>query len=157
MAKLQVKGSKKPKKKPPSQRGDRGSIIGFTHQCRWWLCCDSRTKRNSAAQCSTQKCRSEPCRLAPTLSRSFAVAAIQLILVWSSVLAILPPNLAVCPRVGVWDKTWDKFANYFETASPQFYFCSGDKNGLVLRRIIARNGCQKDRFSSLASVWRSES
>ena len=27
----------------------------------------------------------------------------------------------------------DKFANYFETASPQFHFCPGDKNGLVLR------------------------
>ena len=30
-------------------------------------------------------------------------------------------------------QTWDKFANYFETASPQFHFCPGDKNGLVLR------------------------
>lgn len=37
-------GSKKVKKKPPFQHGDGGSIIGFTHQCRWRLCRDSRTK-----------------------------------------------------------------------------------------------------------------
>ena len=75
MAKSQVKGSKRAKKKPPTHRGNGGSIIGFTHQCRWWLCRDSRTKRNSAAWCSTQKCRSEPYRLTPTLSRSLAVAS----------------------------------------------------------------------------------
>ena len=50
-------GSKTAKKKPPFQHGNGGSIIGFTHQCRWWLCRDSRTKRNSAAQCGIQKCR----------------------------------------------------------------------------------------------------
>ena len=61
----QVKGRKTAKKKPPSQRGNGGSIIEFTHQCRWRLCCDSRTKRNSAAQCGTQKCRSEPCQPTP--------------------------------------------------------------------------------------------
>lgn len=40
----------------------------------------------------------------PTLSHAFAVTPIQLILGWSSVLAILPPDLAVCLRVGVWGK-----------------------------------------------------
>ena len=93
----------------------------------------------------------------PTLSRSFDVVPFQLGLVWLSVLSTLPPNPSACLRVGVWDKPWDKFANYFETASSQFHFCPGDKNGKALRRIIARNGCQKGRFSSLAPVWRSES
>lgn len=69
----------------------------------------------------------------PTLSRSFVAAPFQLGLVLLSVLSTLPPNPSACPRIGVWDKPWDKFANYFETASPQFHFCPGDKNGLVLR------------------------
>jgi len=111
---------------------------------------DSRTKRNSAAQCGTQKCRSEPCQPTPTLSYSFVVAPSQLTPVGSSVLAVIPPNPAACLRVGVWDKSWGKSANHFETASPQFHFCPGDKNGLVLRRIIARNGCQNGRFP----LWR---
>lgn len=140
MTKSQVKGSKRPKKKPPSQRWNGGQIIVFTHHFRWWLCRDSRTKRNSAAQCGTQKCRSEPCQPTPTLSRSFAVASFELILVWSSTLTALPPNPSAYLRVGAWDKSWDKFANYFETASPQFRFCPGDKNELVLRRNTARNG-----------------
>ena len=76
MAKSQVKGSKKAKRKPPSQRGNGGSIIGFTHQCRWWICRDSLTKRNSAAQCGTQKCRSGPCRLTPTQNPDFASSLI---------------------------------------------------------------------------------
>ena len=54
----------------------------------------------------------------PTLSRSFVAVPFQLGLVWLSVLSTLPPNPSACPRVGVWDKPWDKFANYFETASP---------------------------------------
>ena len=66
VAKSQGKGSKKAKKKPPSQHWNGGSIFVFTHQCRWWLCHDSLTKRNSAAQCGTQKCRSKPYRLTPT-------------------------------------------------------------------------------------------
>lgn len=65
----------------------------------------------------------------PTLSRSFVVAPFRLGLVWLSVLSILPPNPSACPRVSVWDKPWDKFANYFETASPQFHFRPGDKTG----------------------------
>ena len=69
----------------------------------------------------------------PTLSRSFVVASFRLGLVWLSVLPTLPPNPSACPRVGIWDKFWDKTANYFETTSPQFHFCPGDKNGLVLR------------------------
>lgn len=69
----------------------------------------------------------------PTLSRSFDVVPFQLGLVWLSVLSTLPPNPSACPRVGIWDKFWDKTANYFETTSPQFHFCPGDKNGLILR------------------------
>ena len=34
-------------------------MIVFTHRRRWRLCRDSRSKRNSAAQCGTQKCRSK--------------------------------------------------------------------------------------------------
>ena len=68
-----------------------------------------------------------------TLSRSFAVASFQSTPVESSALTVMPPNPAACLRVGVWDKTWDKSANYFETARPQFHFCPRDKNGQVLR------------------------
>ena len=60
----------------------------------------------------------------PTLSCSFVAAPFQLGQVWLSVLSTLPPNPSACPRVGVWDKPWDKFANYFETASSQFHFLS---------------------------------
>lgn len=90
--------------------------------------------------------------LTPTLSRSFDAAPFQLGLVWLSVLSTLPPNPSACPRVGVWDKPWDKFANYFETASPQFHFCPGDKNGKALRSETARKGCQNGCFPSLAPV-----
>ena len=100
---------------------------------------------------------SKPRGTTPTLSSSFVAAPFQLGLVWLSVLSTLPPNPSACLRVGVWDKPWDKFANYFETASSQFHFCPGDKNGKALRCLIARNGCKKGRFSSLAPVWRSES
>lgn len=80
-----------------------------------------------------QNANSEASPAIPTLSRSLVVAPFQLGLVWLSVLPTLPPNPSACPRVGVWDKPRDKFANYFETASPQFHFCPRDKNGLVLR------------------------
>ena len=73
------------------------------------------------------------CGITPTLSRSFVAAPFQVGLVWLSALSTLPPNPSACPRVGVWDKPWDKIANSFETASSQFHFCPGDKNGLVLR------------------------
>lgn len=63
------------KKKPPSQRGNGGQITVFTHRRRWRLCRDSRTKRNSAAQCGTQKCRSEPYRPTPTQSLPVAWAS----------------------------------------------------------------------------------
>ena len=64
---------------------------------------------------------------------------IQLILGWSSVLAILPPNLAVCLRVGVWDKTWDNAENYSAIEGPQFHFLSqGQKHvGLQVADILA--------------------
>ena len=69
-------------------------------------------------------------------SHSFTLVCRGAILIGSSlvvVLSTLPPNPAAYPRVSVWDKPWDKFANYFETASPQFHFGPGDKNRLVLR------------------------
>ena len=152
MAKSQVTWSKTAKKEPPSQRGNGGSIIEFTHRRRWWLCRDSRTKRNSAAQCGTQNRRSEPYRPTPTLSCSFVAAPFQLGQVWLSVLSTLPPNPSACPRVGVWDRPWDKFANYFETASSQFHFCPGDKNGKALRPGTARKGCQNGCFPFLTPV-----
>ena len=125
--------SKKAKKKPPSQHWNGGSIIVFTHRRRWRLCHDSRTKRNSTAQCGTQKCRSEPYQPTPTLSRPFAVVSFQSTPVGLLGLTVLPPNPAACLRVGVWDKSWDKFANHFETASPQFHFCPGDKNEQITK------------------------
>ena len=90
--------------------------------------------------------------LTPTLSRSFAAVSFQLVPVWSSASTALPSNPSAYLRVGVWGKSWDKTANYFETASPQFRFCPGDKNGLVLRLRIARNEHQNGRFSSLLPV-----
>ena len=69
-------------------------------------------------------------------SHSFTLVCRGAILIGSSlvvVLSTLPSNPSAYPRVSVWDRPWDKFANYFETASPQFHFCPGDKNGLVLR------------------------
>lgn len=88
----------------------------------------------------------------PTLSCSFVVAPFRLGLVWLSVLSTLPPNPSACPRVGVWDKPWDKFANYFEIASSQFRFCPGDKNDKALRPGTARKGCQNGCFSFLTPV-----
>lgn len=67
-------------------------------------------------------------------------------------LSTLPPNPSACPRVGVWDKPWDKFANYFEIASSQFRFCPGDKNDKALRPGTARKGCQNGCFSFLTPV-----
>ena len=84
MAKSQVKGSKKAKKKPPSQHGDGGSIIEFTHQRRWWLCRDSSTKRNSAAQRGTQNRRSKPYRPTPTQSLKTVSSLFSFVAVCSS-------------------------------------------------------------------------
>lgn len=82
----------------------------------------------AATLCGTQRTENQrykiAFRLTPTLSRSFVAAPFQLGLVWLSVLSTLPPNPSACLRVGVWDKPWDKFANYFETASSQFHFLS---------------------------------
>ncbi len=63
MTKSQVKRSKGTKKKSPSQRKNGGLVIGPTHPRRCQLCRDSRTKRNSTAQCGTQKSGSKPCRI----------------------------------------------------------------------------------------------
>ena len=69
----------------------------------------------------------------PTLSHAFAVTPIQLVLVRSSVLAVLPPNLAECLLVGVWDKTRDNAENFSATEGPQFHFCPGDKKQAELQ------------------------
>ena len=93
----------------------------------YWACKDTHT--------AAARIRLKPCPLSDTilyyrtsvlftLSCSFVAAPFQLGLVWLSVLSTLPPNPSACLRVGVWDKPWDKFANYFETASSQFHFLS---------------------------------
>ena len=63
-----------PQEKPPSQHGNGGQIIVFTHRRRWRLCHDFHTKRNSGIQCGTQKCRSKPYRLTPTRWSQAALA-----------------------------------------------------------------------------------
>lgn len=62
-------------------------------------------------------------------------------------LSTLPPNPSVCPRVRVWDKPWDKFANYFETASSQFHFCPGDKKRQGFEARNRSKGVPKRLFS----------
>lgn len=116
-------------KKPSYQRVRRLLFPLF----RWRLCSMATPKQHQAVLSSTKTRVQKPVPAIPTLSRSFVVAPFRLDLVWLSVLSTLPPNPSACPRVSVWDKPWDKFANYFETASPQFHFCPGNKNGLVLR------------------------
>ena len=124
-----VSPGKHAKRKPQNQRARRPLFPSF----RWWLCPEATAKQHQAVLGSTKTRVQKPVPVIPTLSRSFVVAPFRLSLVWLSVLSTLPPNPSACPRVSVWDKPWDKFANYFETASPQFHFCPGDKNGLVLR------------------------
>lgn len=111
------------KRKPPNQRVRRLLFPLF----RWWLCSMAIPKQHQTVLGSTKTRAQKPVPVTPTLSRSFVAAPFQLGLVWLSVLSTLPPNPSVCPRVGVWDKPWDKSVNYFETASPQFHFCPGDK------------------------------
>ena len=94
-------------------------------------CGDAETVSGGTRRYKTRA--QKPVPAIPTLSRSHVVASFQLNSVRSSASTVLPANPAACPRVGVWDKPWDKYANYFETASPQFRFCPGDKNGKVLR------------------------
>ena len=116
------------KRKPPNQRVRRPLFPLF----RWWLCPAAMPKQYQAVLGSTKTRVQKPVPAIPTLSRSFAVASFQSTPVESSALTVMPPNPAACLRVGVWDKTWDKSANYFETARPQFHFCPGDKNVQVL-------------------------
>ena len=59
-----VSPGKHAKRKPPNQKVRRPLFPLF----RWRLCHDSRTKRNSTAQCGTQKSRSKPYRSTPTQS-----------------------------------------------------------------------------------------
>lgn len=90
-------------------------------------------KQHQAVLDGTKTRVEKPVPVIPILSRSFAVASFQLTPVGSSVLTVLPSNPSACLRVVGWDKSWDKSANYFETAGSQFRFCPGDKNGQVLR------------------------
>ena len=117
------------KRKPPNQRVRRPS---FPLLC-WWLCLAAMPKQYQAVLGGTKTRAQKPVAVIPTLSRSYAEVSFQLTSVWSSASTVLPPNPAACLRVGVWGKPWDKYANYFETASPQFRFCPGGKNGKVLR------------------------
>lgn len=116
-------------KNTPDSKWKSGYLISFIPPSCWGLCVSSvrcDTLRYSADGNSTLQ---NNLSATPTLSRSFVAAPFQLGLVWLSVLSTLPPNPSACPRVSVWDKPWDKFTNYFETASPQFHFCPGDKTG----------------------------
>ena len=108
------------KRKPPNQRVRRPLFPLF----RWRLCAMATPKQHQAILGSTKTRVQKPVSAIPTLSCSFVAAPFQLGLVWLSVLSTLPPNPSACLRVGVWDKPWDKFANYFETASSQFHFLS---------------------------------
>lgn len=117
------------KRKHPNQRVRRLLFPLF----RWWLCPAAMPKQYQAVLGSTKTRVQKPVSVVPTLSRSHVVASFRLTSVWSSASTVLPPNPAACLRICVWDKPWGKYANYFETASPQFHFCPGDKNGLVLR------------------------
>ena len=89
------------------------------------------SKQHQVVHGSTRTRVQKPVPAIPTLSRSYIVMSFRLTSVRSSASTVLPPNPAACPRVGVWDKPWDKYANYFETASPQFRFCPRDKNDQV--------------------------
>ena len=124
-----VSPDKHAKRKPTNQRILRPLFPLF----RWWLCSMATPKQHQAVLGGTKTRAQKPVTVIPTLSRSYAEVSFQLTSVWSSASTVLPPNPATCLRIGVWDKSWDKSANYFETASPQFHFCPGDKNGLVLR------------------------
>ena len=119
----------KRKRKPPNQRVRRLLFLLF----RWWLCSMETPKQHQAVLGGTKTRVLKPVPAIPTLSRSHVVASFRLNSVWSSASTVLPPNPSACLRICVWDKPSGKYANYFETASPQFHFCPGDKNGLVLR------------------------
>ena len=134
------------KRKPSNQR-IRGLLFPLF---RWWLCPAAMPKQHRTVLGGIKTRVQKPVPAIPTLSRPFVAAPFQLTPVRSSVLASMLPNPAACLCVGVWDKSRDKSANYFETASPQFHFCPGDKNGKVLKPKTARNGCQNGRFPSLA-------
>lgn len=115
------------KRKPPNQRVRRPLSPLF----RWWLCSMAAPKQHQAVLGGTKTRTQKPVPAIPTLSRSHVVASFRLTSVRSSASTVLPPNPAACLRIGVWGKPWDKYANYFETASPQFHFCPGAKTGWI--------------------------
>lgn len=141
------------KRKPPNQRVRRLIFPLF----RWWLCLAAMPKQHQAVLGGTKTRAQKPVTVIPTLPRSYVVVSFRLTSAWSSASTVLPPNPAACLCIGVWDKPWDKYANYFETSSPQFHFCPGDKNGLVLRPRNVRYERQNSRLSSSTPVWQSES
>ena len=97
-----------------------------------------RLRTSPAPGDASESTRKQGGLIIPTLSHAFAVTLIQLILGWSSVLAILPPNPAVCLRVGVWDKTWDNAENYSPSKARSFILSQGQKQaGLQVADILA--------------------
>ena len=112
--------SSRMKRKPPNQRVRRLIFPLF----RWWLCSMETPKQHQAVLGGTKTRAQKPVTVIPTLSRSYAEVPFQLTSVWSSASTVLPPNPTACLRIGVWGKPWDKYSNYFETASPQFRFLS---------------------------------
>ena len=99
-------------------------MVVFTHRRRWRLCRDSRTKRNSAVQCGTQKYRSNPYQLLPLDGFGSAVPSFQLHPVFSAVSNRMPSGNAMLCFVGFGDKSWDNFKNSFQTQDVEFLFLS---------------------------------
>ena len=86
-------------------------MIVFTYRRRWRLCRDSRTKRNSAVQCGTQKCRSKPYQLLPLDCFSSAVPSFQLHPVFGAISNRVPPSNTMSCSIAFGDKSWDNFKN----------------------------------------------
>jgi hypothetical protein len=99
-------------------------MVVFTHRRRWRLCRDSRTKRNSAVQCGTQKYRSNPYQLLPLDGVGSAVPSFQLHPVFGIDTERVPPNDAMSRFVGFGDKSWDNLKNFFQTQGFEFLFLS---------------------------------
>lgn len=124
MAKLQVKGSKTAKKKPPFQHGNGGSIIEFTHQCAGGFAVAlvrNETQQHSAALKSAGQ---NPASLLPLDGFGSAVPSFQLHPVFDSVSSRVPPRGSVSCFVDFGDKSWDNFKNFFQTQGVEFLFLS---------------------------------
>lgn len=156
MTKSQVKENKRPKKKPPSQRGNGGQIIVFTHHCRWWLCRDSRTKRNSAAQCGTQK----QVRTLSVYSHSFTFVCRGANSFVSSLVVDLGRLTAESCRMSSRRRlrqTLGQIRKLFAARGRAVSFLSRGQTERVSRLRTVRNGCQNDQLASLMPGLRNES